>query len=274
MDEKFIVQIVIPLLSGGAAGAIITTLVQSIRSRVPQVTYTVEQDRVFTATGADNSLQANVSVEHDKQAFHFSNLSLVKVTLANSSSRDHAAFDLGLTLPTGHGIIKVECISKDRLHVVACQPTPSPSSPGQFLDVLLTPFNRGDSVVIKLYIHSSATQFKADDLQVATSASVNLIRVGSLEESQRRKLQVAAWSRGASTIVNAVVLPILLASIVWTYMQARRLEGTIHTTEMQLLRSEIITLKNERVVLEAKQLLEAKKQLSQKSSGGEKAKAP
>lgn len=153
MEQVNWFHVIASLIGGGAAGAIINTLVSSYKSRLQPVGRRLETLPVFIPQSGDvSSLTAKIAVMHGNNATTFNNLYLAEVQVVNKGNKDLDEFKFGITLGDGDKCIFVTSSSPDRHHEVLQETEISPQSPRGEVDFKLRPFNRRDSYFFKLYI--------------------------------------------------------------------------------------------------------------------------
>lgn len=161
-------KVVASLLGGGAVGAIITAVVASYRNRVQPVGKRLEVTPVFTSPTAGSTLNPTISVSDGGVDHRLRNLFVADLQVVNRGNRDMASFSFGITLAAGDEAIHVESYGLDRHHVAHVTTPVSPGRKAGSVDLVLEPFNRGDSYPLKIMI-------------VASGEEPGLIGIGSSE---------------------------------------------------------------------------------------------
>lgn len=161
-------------LGGSAMGVIIKIFYDKWQERVQTLTYELESELVFTSEKTDKLLQATLVVKRDGKEIKFSNLSIVTVSIKNTTRTDYSSFEFGVTIPDGHNIVRAEFLSKGRLHSLTSEKNPSPIEQANQMDLVCKPFNRNDTYSAKLFIHSINEPLRKSEVTVETAASVNL----------------------------------------------------------------------------------------------------
>jgi hypothetical protein len=143
------------LLGGGAAGAIITTLVNLFRNRKQPVAYHYEMVPVFKGAmlgGSDVTATLNLGLRTGDYDLPISNLSVVNVEVVNSGNKDLTSFRFGLTLTDGDHAVHCDASTPDRHHKAEIIKAFDPADPTAGVDLEVVPFNRGDAYTFTLYV--------------------------------------------------------------------------------------------------------------------------
>lgn len=147
------VHVVVALIGGGAAGAIINALVSAYRARLQPVGRRLEILPVFIRQSGDSSgLTAEIAITHNGSTRTFKNLYLAEVQVVNRGNKDLEEFKFGVTLGGGDQCIFVISSAPDRHHEALQNTEVTPQSPQEVIDFTLRPFNRRDSYSFKMYI--------------------------------------------------------------------------------------------------------------------------
>jgi hypothetical protein len=182
MGEIKWVQVIVALLGGGAAGAIINAIVSAYRARRQPVGRRVDVLPVFRQTGGGVGLRAKIAITHDNQTTTFENLFLAEVQVVNSGNSDIIEFEFGATLGDGDRCIYVEAVAPDRHHRVAEQTPTTPQAPQHEVDFKLKPFNRGDSYSFKLYVVIPEGQDEPKAVRLGSSSPVRFVEMPTVGE--------------------------------------------------------------------------------------------
>ena len=94
MAEFNWVPVVVALVGGGAAGAVITQTVTTYRNRRQPVGRRIQVTPVFPPRRSPGELEAAIAVTHGGQRATFENLFLVEVQLINKGTPTSRNFDL------------------------------------------------------------------------------------------------------------------------------------------------------------------------------------
>jgi hypothetical protein len=144
-------HIVVPLLTGGAFGAIITAVVAGFRNRIQPVGYRTTMLPVFKQNVDVSSLNAKIIIHKGDEEYPFHNLFVFDVYVVNRGNKDIDEFPLGFTLGDGDKAIYMEFESPDRHHIMSSSGV-SPTTPKGEIDVNLKPFNRQDWYSFRIYV--------------------------------------------------------------------------------------------------------------------------
>lgn len=172
-------HIVIPLIGGGAIGAIINTVVSAIRNRVQPVGRRVETIPIFKETLGISELRTKITISDGQNDYRFDNLFITKVQLVNRGNRDFERFQFGVTFSSGDSVIYVEPHSQDRHHIVKQVPDVSLSSPASEIDFILQPFNRGDYYSLDLFTVISKERDKPGIIQFSSPHPIKFVDMPS-----------------------------------------------------------------------------------------------
>lgn len=118
MPEINWLQLVVALLGGGAAGAVIAAIVSAHRARRQPVGSRIEIVPVFRPSGSAAQLQAAIAVTHAGKTVTFQNLFLAEIQVVNKGNRDLDELNFGATLGDGDRCIYVDATPPDRHHQV------------------------------------------------------------------------------------------------------------------------------------------------------------
>lgn len=174
-------QALLTLVSGGAAGAVITAWIAIRRSRQQVVRYKIEVDSVFSSEPHSQVLKASATVVHDGDPYKFDELGLVRIEVNNDGNRDLESFAFGVTLDGGHEVILAQCSGEDRHHgLQEVAPKVSPGGPRKSVDFTAVPFNRRDHYSIRLYMRSNGP---IDRKQVQLSSAEPVVFAEQAERS-------------------------------------------------------------------------------------------
>jgi len=143
---------VIGVVSGGTAGAVITTVVSAYRSRVQPIGRSIDVSPIFAAGARGNGLVTRVTIDDGTREYTFPNLYVANVRIANRGNRDFSTFTFGITLAPEDRAVYVEPYGSDRHHVFLCTNMCTPATPTRELDFRLRPLNRGDVYTFKAFI--------------------------------------------------------------------------------------------------------------------------
>ncbi len=153
MSQISWVHVVVALIGGGSAGAIINALISGYRARLQPVGRRVEILPVFIKQSENPSgLTAEIAIAHNDSINTFKNLYLAEILVVNRGNKDLNEFKFGVTLSGGDRCIFIVPSAPDRHHKVLQDSVVTPQSPQDAIDFTLSPFNRKDSYSFKMYI--------------------------------------------------------------------------------------------------------------------------
>ena len=189
-------QVLIALVSGGAAGAIINAVVSSYRARRQPVGSRVDVLPVFRPSGDASQLHAAIAITHEGKTATFQNLFLAEVQVVNRGNSDFREFRFGATLGNGDACLYVEAAAPDRHHQ-AVQETPvAPQAPQREIDFTLKPFNRGDSYSFKLYVVIPPGRREPVEIGLGSSSPVKFVAMPTVGEVLSRAASEAVLNIG------------------------------------------------------------------------------
>jgi hypothetical protein len=172
-------KILLPLMGGGAVGAIITMIVTTYRNRIQSVGHKIQIDKIFYPEAISNTEITKITFSGATQTYHFDNLFIATVLLTNSGNKDIEKFVWGITLPESIKIVKIETIPQDRHHSVLLKSDIKFDKTSSEIDFELIPFNRKDTYKIKLYITISAETLELSSIKLGSTHPVKFVAMNS-----------------------------------------------------------------------------------------------
>lgn len=145
-------QIVPALIGGGAAGALINAAFTARSNRIQPIGRRIEITPIFRQGDNSSGLRAKIAIADNGSIATFENLFFVDIQLVNKGNIDIESFPFGVTLSGGDECVHVEHTAPNRHHIISQSPVIKPQNPSNEIDFTLTPFNRKDSYLFKLYI--------------------------------------------------------------------------------------------------------------------------
>jgi hypothetical protein len=182
MAETNWFQIGASVLGGGAAGAVIASVVTAVRSRKQPIGYRVDVVPVFKGTLGESDLCARLIISGPSQDVKLDNLFLAEVQLVNRGNTDFAKLEMGITLSGGDRAVHLITISPDRHHRILVSNSPTPAAPTQEIDFQLVPFNRRDSYGLKTYLVIAQGAQEPGTLLFGSPEAVVFTRMPTLTE--------------------------------------------------------------------------------------------
>ena len=175
-----ILQLIIVVLSGGAAGAFITIIYNQRKDRIPPINFSIDYNTIFTAEHVYEKHQTSIILseksDDGEKNFQFDNLYLAIVKLKNTSRNDFGKFKFGLSLKEDQEIVKIDTVSSDEKHQIKTTPKIDFLKRHSQVDVRLTPFNRKDEYTIKiLYTSSQNSPIEQRLIRLSTRHPVRLL---------------------------------------------------------------------------------------------------
>jgi hypothetical protein len=189
-------KLILQWLSGGACGAIITVIVNYLRSKTPKIRYDAIIETVYDKEAEMGKYEIEILLKSRGEDGILAldsceNAYIFRMTLKNSSSRSFDTFSFGVNFPSNMKPLVANPKPLDRLHSVKSITEINPNSHIFDLDFIVEPFNRGDSAEIQILFTKTAST----DLipQVITKEDVRLINTSVLAKSAiKLALNIAA----------------------------------------------------------------------------------
>ena len=182
MDKVNWVHVIVALIGGGAAGAIINTVVSAYRERLQPVGRRIEVLPVFKHSSDETSIAAHIAITHEGTTTTFNNLYIVDVQVINRGNKNIDEFEFGVTLASGDNCIFVELFPPDRHHAFQ-QATPiTPQAPLSEIDFKLKPFNRRDSYSLKMYIVVPEGKTEPAKIELSSPSPIKFVDMPSVSE--------------------------------------------------------------------------------------------
>lgn len=192
LESSEILRLVIAVLTGGAAGAIITQATNAYRSRVQPVGYRMLLDPVLRPAPDATNLRAKVTIEQDGQQCQFDNLFRLRITITNRGNHDLPEFKFGITADKGDMVIWAEAEGPDRHHTITDLTGVGPMRPCEEVDFCCSPFNRGDTYQISLFMVAPAQRSEPSMPQLSSPVPVKFTEMPTIGEIMRAALVTSA----------------------------------------------------------------------------------
>lgn len=176
------IQIGAALLGGGAMGAIISSVVTSVRNRFQPIGNRVDTLSVFRQKLGESSLKTEITISVKDSEYKFNNLFLIDIQIVNKGNKDINEFPFGITLFNDDKAVFIESISKDRHHQIDHQTEVSPDKPKSEIDFILKPFNRRDSYSFKLYVVVPERKDEPSPVKISSSQPVKFVGMPTIGE--------------------------------------------------------------------------------------------
>lgn len=172
-------KILLPLLGGGAVGAIITMIVTTYRNKIQSVGHKIQIDKIFYPDAISNIEITKITFSGATQTYHFDNLFIATVILTNSGNKDIEKFICGITLPENIKAVKIETVPQDRHHSVLLKSDVKFDKTSNEIDFELIPFNRKDAYEIKLYLTISKETLELSDIKLGSPHPIKFVAMNS-----------------------------------------------------------------------------------------------
>lgn len=170
------VRTVLILFGGGAAGAIITILVNLYRNRIQPIGKQVRINSIFDPGNLSKDLFTEITLSGPNGTMRMSNLYLAQVEIQNLGNKDYNDFFFGLTLPDINKVVNLDTYGQDRHHSINCKQKVDFANPTKVLDFNLIPFNRNDKYTLSIYI-TSENGCVLEDIHFSTNLPVRFTNI-------------------------------------------------------------------------------------------------
>lgn len=199
LDQTEIFRLAAALVGGGAAGAIITAIVASYRSRIQPVRFRMKTVPVFAKAPKTSTLETVVTLKEKGQEYGFTNLYMTELSLVNAGNENIKECTIGITMSDTDRIVNAHCDPPDRHHHAnqVCEITPA--DPKQAVDFKLIPFNRRDVYLFRL-LSTCAKDGEPGDIKLSSSEPVNFVARIDFAESLTRSAPEIVFDVLAKTI--------------------------------------------------------------------------
>ena len=189
MENLTTLQIVtwsISVVFSGFMGAIAKMFFDEWKGRRQPVGYRIENELIGGPTPPDAGLHAQVAIIHNGAAYDLTNLSVIRVEIANNGNKDIDAFVFGVEMSTGERCLFAEGKGEDHHHKIAIQNLPTPDDRKETIDFRCAPFNRGDVYRINLYLELPSGQEAAGTVKLSSPMPVKFVSAPTFMESLKR----------------------------------------------------------------------------------------
>lgn len=200
------IAIGLSLLGGGAAGAVINQMVTSYRARRQPIGYRFESAALFSPPSETAGPSFRVTFTPiGGSATELANLHTLRVELINRGNSDRARMLLGLTLPVGQNIVHAEKTTGDRHHRMTIQGELNPSTASNEIDVLLEPFNRGDTYTLTLYVTLPPDIDEVGLIVPSSSEAVRFVELPNSAQVASEALDIGLSITPAGSVIGQMV---------------------------------------------------------------------
>jgi len=191
MTENFEwLKLIIPILSGGALGAIITLVVTNYRNRVQSIGYRLSIDPVFFPNILTDKSITKITFSGQDKVYDFDNLFSATIKFQNIGNKDLNELIIGITAKDEISILRADIISQDRHHIGSNQTELNYDNLKSELDVELKPLNRKDIYEIKLLLTIRKEKIEFEDISFSSPSPVKFKPL-SLDTLGKFSLEVA-----------------------------------------------------------------------------------
>lgn len=210
MTQEQLIAIGASLIGGGAAGASINQLVTAYRGRRQPIGYRFESAALFSPPSETAGPSFRVTFTPvGGVATELANLHTLRVELINRGNSDRTTMLLGLTLPVGQNIVHAEKATGDRHHRMTIQGELSPSTASNEIDVVLEPFNRGDTYTLTLYVTLPPDIDEVGPIEPSSSEAVRFVELPNSAQVAAEALDIGLGLTPVGGVVAQVARRLL-----------------------------------------------------------------
>ena len=179
VDYVEILKIGLPLLGGGAMGAIIKTYVDKRKNRIQPIKKLVEISNLFTPEKILDDYLTKITLSGSTSVYNFDNLYIAKIEIFNIGNKDYEEFSFGITAPENVEIVNIETTTEDRHHTIESVQNVNFDNHSNIIDFVCKPFNRKNSYKIELLLTASET-IENFNLEFSTSLPIKFIDASTI----------------------------------------------------------------------------------------------
>lgn len=177
------IPIVMSLVGGGAAGAIINQLATSYRNRLQPIGFRYESTALFSPPADEAAPNFRVTFTPPVGTLtELTNVHALRIDIVNRGNHDRAKMTLGLSIPPGQGIVHAAKTTGDRHHKLKIESELRPDAPSNEIDLVLEPFNRGDLYTVTLYVTLPPGQEEAGPIEASSPEAVRFVELPTASE--------------------------------------------------------------------------------------------
>lgn len=189
-------QILSALIGGGAAGALINAALTARRNRIQPIGCRIEITPIFRQADNSSGLRAKIAIALNESTATFENLFIAEIQIINKGNTDIEKFLFGVTLSGGDECVHVEHTSPDRHHEVFKNSVITPQNPSSEIDFTVTPFNRKDSYLFKLYIVIPDDAKDPQNIELGSPNPIKFIEMPIVSETLLKAADGLSFSVG------------------------------------------------------------------------------
>lgn len=189
-------QILPALIGGGAVGALINAAFTARRNRIQSIGRRIEITPIFRQADNSSGLRAKIAIEQNDSTATFENLFIADIQVVNKGNTDIETFPFGVTLSARDECVHVELTPPDRHHEVSQSPVITPQNPSNEIDFTLTPFNRKDSYLFKLYIVIPDNAKDPQKIELGSPTPIKFIEMPTVSETLSKAAEGLSVSFG------------------------------------------------------------------------------
>jgi hypothetical protein len=175
-------QVVIGLISGGAAGALIKHYFDNKKNRIQSIGLLIEIRSIYDA-GENGLLNSQIILTGANQEYKFSKLYSGTIEIINTGLHDYSNFDFGITCDESIRFLQVKTISSDRHHKAEISSHPALENQINSFDIVLEPFNRKDHYKFDILLTTTKSEILAENIKISSPKSIRWVNFTSKSDA-------------------------------------------------------------------------------------------
>jgi hypothetical protein len=183
-------------LGGSAIGASMYAAISTYLNLKPKIGCRVDTAPIFEDLAGTAHPQAQIEISQGDQTYNYAHLQIAQVQVQNQSQQDFDQFELGITLSSQDGVIHLEVQTPDRHHLVKQLDPSAFSVPKSQADLILQPFNRGDSYTLRLLNITTEANQRLGEIAFSSPVAVRFVDMPPIEEAIKDTVKSATISLG------------------------------------------------------------------------------
>jgi len=154
---QWIITLVVTLIAGGAMGSVIGILSTNRRNRIQPIGVYKEIIPFVNREIGQSGPKAEILLSLEGEKKSYSNLTLGRITVENTSNKDYEEFKFGITISGLSMAVFLQTETQDRYHEITSSPQIDFHHLDNEVDFTLKPFNRQDVYSVVLFINPVST---------------------------------------------------------------------------------------------------------------------
>ena len=187
-------------------GSIISLIATSRRNRVQSVLYHKETIPFVNRDIGGSAAQAEILIKLKGEESSFTNLTLGRVTIENTTNTDYEEFQFGITLSDLSMAVYLQTRSQDRYHEIHSNPEIDLRHLDNKIDFRVKPFNRKDIYSVTLFI-SPMSDDKFVDIELNTKHPIKFTNADEVRD-------VFGWLRIGLLATTILVFTFMLIVVI------------------------------------------------------------